>query len=94
MRIPWFSRRRDKTRGVTVVFRPRVVARANSATFRREPEYWRMCEHCTTAQATVYCRTHVRFYCNDCAWSHDQTGDCSLLSYEAACALAKANLCG
>jgi hypothetical protein len=94
MRIPWFSKRASVTGTGTLVFHPRPPARANTGRFRSEPEYWRICEHCLAAAASVYCRTHVKFFCTDCIASHDHTGTCSLLSYEAARALARELLCG
>lgn len=93
MRIPWF-RSRGRTRGTAAITliprgaRP-VIPPAVTGTL----EYWRMCEHCCTAQAVLFCRTHTRFYCADCAWSHDRNQECSWLSYEAARALAKVALC-
>lgn len=93
MRIPWFRSRRRTPRATALTFIPRAKTRVLTPAPAGGPHYWRMCEHCQTAQATVYCRSHVRFYCTDCAWSHDQAGQCSLLSYQAARAISQEILC-
>lgn len=92
-----FIRRNGKIAGVAILLGRGWV---NGGVGDRA-EYWRICEHCKTREALVFCQSHCMFVCDRCLNFHGRTavnGDfifgfsCRLISMAVARDLAQVAL--
>jgi len=93
MRIALIRSGSSKVTGVLLQWKERFTSISIVDAPKPQAEYWRICESCHLAEATVFCRSHARYFCSVCVAVHNIDMECDLLSQAAARAFAERNLC-